>query len=52
MKTLAIALLLAFAAPLAASAATQSVAQKVEQTCHTNFPAAENQVTQTYGYGG
>jgi len=42
MKTLALVLALAFAAPLAAHAAPsntsdQSVAQKVQNTYHTNF---------------
>jgi hypothetical protein len=37
MKTIAFLVALAFAAPLAANAAP-SVAQKVQQTYHTNFP--------------
>ena len=37
MKTIALLVALAFAAPLAAHADT-SVAQKVQQTFHTSFP--------------
>jgi hypothetical protein len=37
-KIIALALALSFAAPLAASADQLSVAQKVQQTYHTNFP--------------
>jgi hypothetical protein len=40
MKTIALILTLAFAAPLAAHA-SPSVAQVVEQTYHTSFPAAK-----------
>ena len=40
MKTIALILALAFAAPLAAHA-SPSVAQVVEQTYHTSFPAAK-----------
>jgi hypothetical protein len=40
MKTiLALVTALAFTAPLAATAATQSTAQKVQQTYHLNFQA-------------
>jgi hypothetical protein len=47
MKTLALVLALAFAAPLAAQAATsngsdQTVAQKVQSTYHTNFSNSGN----------
>jgi len=46
MKTLALVLALAFAAPLAANAApsnasNQTVAQKVQNTYHTSFPNAQ-----------
>jgi hypothetical protein len=52
-KIIALAAALSVAAPLAAIAAPQSVAQKVEQTYHTQFPVTSgNQVSQTYGYGG
>ncbi len=37
MKTIALLVAIAFAAPLAANAAP-SVAQKVQQTYHTSFP--------------
>ena len=40
MKTIALILALAFATPLAAHA-SPSVAQVVEQTYHTSFPAAK-----------
>jgi hypothetical protein len=40
MKTIALILALAFAAPLAAHA-SPSVAKVVEQTYHTSFPAAK-----------
>jgi hypothetical protein len=40
MKAIALILALAFAAPLAAHA-SPSVAQVVEQTYHTSFPAAK-----------
>jgi len=40
MKTIALILALAFAVPLAAHA-SPSVAQVVEQTYHTSFPAAK-----------
>ena len=46
MKTLALVLALAFAAPLVAHAAPannadQTVAQKVQNTYHTSFPSAQ-----------
>jgi hypothetical protein len=45
MKTLALVLALAFAAPLVAhaapSTADQTVAQKVQNTYHTSFPNAQ-----------
>jgi hypothetical protein len=39
MKTIAVLVALAFAAPmLAVAAPTETVAQKVQQTYHTDFP--------------
>ncbi len=40
MKTIALIVAIAFAAPLAAHADT-SVAQKVQQTYHTSFPGVD-----------
>lgn len=52
MKMFALALVLAFAAPLAASAAQQTVGQNVEKAYHTQSDSSSGQVDQSYGFGG
>ena len=52
MKMFVLALVLAFAAPLAASAAQQTVGQNVVKSYNTQSDSSSGQVDQSYGFGG